>query len=174
MRDLLSYIRPRQQGRQLSAASGAFSNPSRGDRGRRDSVSAHPTHGARRANDDKPVNVDARRLAVLLPASLGLPDEIIFVIIKFCFSLGGRVRVNRVFTVTLVGLIVVSAVPPSALAFHCVARSTNGSSGWANRAFLGRASELPYGLVLPLEVISTEANVILLIVAEGRSIQVAI
>ena len=58
------------------------------------SVSAHPTYGARREDYDKPVKVDARRLAVLLPASLGLPDEIIFVIIKFCFSLGGRVRVN--------------------------------------------------------------------------------
>ena len=44
------------------------------------------TSDTRRADDDKPVNVDARRLAVLLPPSLDLPDEIIFVIIKFCFS----------------------------------------------------------------------------------------
>jgi hypothetical protein len=35
-------------------------------------------------------------------------------------------------------------------------------------------SELPYRLVLPLEVISTGAGVILHIVAEGRSIQVAL
>ena len=109
---------------------------------------------------------------VHLPASLRLPDEIIFVIIKFCFSLGGRVRVNRVFTVTLVGLIVVSAVPPSAL--HCVARSTTGHPVGPTAPSLVEPSELPYGLVSPLEVISTGANVILLIVAEGRSIQVAI
>jgi hypothetical protein len=78
---------------------------------------------------------------------------------------------NRVFIAALVGLVVISAAPSTSLAYHCVVRSTNGTSGWANRA---ERSELRCGPVLPLEAISMVACVILLIVAEGRSIQVAI
>ena len=81
---------------------------------------------------------------------------------------------KRVFTVTLLGLIVVSAVPPLALAFHCVAAAPTGHPVGPTALSPVEPSELPFGLVLPLEVISTGANVILHMVAEGRSIQVAI
>ena len=81
---------------------------------------------------------------------------------------------KRVFTVTLVGLIVVSAVPPSALAFHCVARSTNGASGWANRAFLGRAQRVALRACIAAGGNLNGGQCHMHIVAEGRSIQVAI
>jgi hypothetical protein len=68
MRDLLSYIRPRQQ-----VGSGQPLEPS----AILHVVVAFGTSDTRRADDDEPVNVDARRLAVLLPPSLDLPDEII-------------------------------------------------------------------------------------------------
>jgi hypothetical protein len=82
--------------------------------------------------------------------------------------------VKRFFTVTLLGLIVVSAVPPSALAFHCVAAAPTGHPVGPTALSLVEPRELPFGLVFSVEVISTGANVILRFVAEGRSIQVAI
>ncbi len=46
---------------------------------------------------------------------------------------------SRFFVAALVGLTIVSAVSTSASAFTCVARSTNGASGWASRILLVRA-----------------------------------
>jgi hypothetical protein len=51
---------------------------------------------------------------------------------------------NRIFVATLVGLMVISVVPSSALAFYCVARSTNRVSGSANGAFVWKAQQVAW------------------------------
>jgi hypothetical protein len=46
---------------------------------------------------------------------------------------------SRFLVAALVGLTIVATVSTSASAFHCVARSTNGASGWGNRIIFERA-----------------------------------
>jgi len=46
---------------------------------------------------------------------------------------------SRFFAAALIGLTIIATVSTSASAFHCVARSSNGAMGWANRIFLIRA-----------------------------------
>jgi len=46
---------------------------------------------------------------------------------------------SRLFAAVLVGLTIVATVSTSASAFHCVATSTNGKAGWADRITLVRA-----------------------------------
>jgi hypothetical protein len=49
---------------------------------------------------------------------------------------------SRLFAAVLVGLTIVATVSTSASAFHCVATSTNGKSGWADRITLVRAQSV--------------------------------
>jgi hypothetical protein len=51
---------------------------------------------------------------------------------------------NRIFVAILIGSTVISAVPSSALAFYCVARSINGVSGPANSALLWKAPQVAW------------------------------
>ena len=51
---------------------------------------------------------------------------------------------NRIFVAILIGSMVGSVVPSSALAFYCVARSTNGVSGSANGALLWKAQQVAW------------------------------
>jgi hypothetical protein len=46
---------------------------------------------------------------------------------------------RRFLAAALVGLTIAATFSTSASAFHCVARSSNGASGWANRIILERA-----------------------------------
>jgi len=46
---------------------------------------------------------------------------------------------SRFFAAAVIGLAIVSAASTSASAFHCLARSPNGASGWAFGVFLVRA-----------------------------------
>jgi hypothetical protein len=46
---------------------------------------------------------------------------------------------SRFFAAAHIGVTIAAAVSTSASAYHCLARSPNGASGWAFGAFLGRA-----------------------------------
>ena len=46
---------------------------------------------------------------------------------------------SRFFVAALVGLTIAATMSTSVSAFHCIAHSTNGAHGWANRIILERA-----------------------------------
>jgi len=46
---------------------------------------------------------------------------------------------SRLFAAAFIGLTIAATVSTSASAFHCIAHSTNGAHGWANRIILERA-----------------------------------
>jgi len=46
---------------------------------------------------------------------------------------------SRFFLAALIGMTIAATASTSASAYHCLARSPNGASGWAFGVFLGRA-----------------------------------